>query len=185
MRKIDYIYDDPLSVIWVQTAMHLGVTIRRDDTVFASWDGNGTLTIGTDDTLDPDDSLAQMIFHEICHALTEGPEAFRLPDWGLDNDREDHIVREHACLRLQAKLAGDHGLRNFLATTTDFRSYYDNLPNDPLADSDDPAIPLARAAWQRATEGLWAAKLREALARTATIRDLVNDVAGEQSIWGV
>ena len=32
--------------------------------------------IGTADTLDADDSLAQMIFHELCHSLVQGEDSF-------------------------------------------------------------------------------------------------------------
>ena len=105
----------------------------------ASWNGAGVLTIGTPETLDPDDSLAQMILHETCHALCEGPESLQKMDWGLDNSSPAKRVHEHACLRLQAALADQYGLRAFFAATTMFRAYYDRLPSEPLAPSDDPA----------------------------------------------
>ena len=49
--------------------------------------------------------LAQLILHELCHALVEGPGALNRPDWGLDNESARDVEREHACLRLQARLA--------------------------------------------------------------------------------
>lgn len=187
VRKIESEYQDPLSVIWLNLTKQLGIKVRRDDEVFAAWDGKGTLTIGEDATLDPDDSLAQMIFHELCHALTEGDAAQSLPDWGLENDRPDHVVREHACLHLQAALASKHGLREFFATTTDFRDYYDRLPADPLGDepnlTSDEAMQIAREAWLRATDGPWAEPLALALRSTSEIANIVNAVASGESLW--
>ncbi|MEL7338365.1 MAG: hypothetical protein AAFN70_19410, partial [Planctomycetota bacterium] len=88
-RAVIHRYGDPLDVIWTQAAGQIGMHLSRDSEVFAAWsgagaDGTGILRIGTVDTLDPDDSLAQMIFHEMCHGLIEGPAAFSLADWGLD-----------------------------------------------------------------------------------------------------
>jgi hypothetical protein len=183
MREINFVYEDPLSVIWLSLASKLGMTVRRDEECFAAWDGAGTLTIGADRTLDADDSLAQMIFHELCHALTEGPESLMKPDWGLENDEPDHIVREHACLHLQAALAGQYGLRIFFATTTDFRAYYDALPTDPLADNSCAATRIAREAWKQATEGPWSQPLAQALRQTAAIAAIVQPTAAISSLW--
>ena len=61
-------YEDPLDHIWINTAAHIGLTIHRSDEAFAFADGRGNLFIGSPETLDADDCLAQMIFHEICHA---------------------------------------------------------------------------------------------------------------------
>ena len=41
-------YVDPLDVIWTALAEELGLQIQRDDAAYASFDGAGTLTIGTD-----------------------------------------------------------------------------------------------------------------------------------------
>src|SRR5690606_19417193 len=101
--------------------------------VFASTDGRRRIVLGAPQTLDADDSLAQMILHELCHALVEGEEALDRPDWGLDNRTDRDLPRERACLRLQAALAAEHGLRTFLAPTTDHRPFYDSLPQAPLA----------------------------------------------------
>jgi hypothetical protein len=108
--------------------------IRTPD-AYAATDGRGTLAIGAASTLDADDSLAQMIFHELCHSLVEGPDSFAQPDWGMDNTGPDHDWREHACLRVQALLAGRYGLRALLAPTTEHRAFYDALGPDPLADA--------------------------------------------------
>lgn len=181
MRKIEKHYQDPLDIVWLNAAKLLGISVVRDQEVFAAWDGKGTLRIGTAETLDPDDSLAQMIFHEICHALVEGPEAFHLPDWGLEANSD--VCREHACIRLQAALADQFGLRNFLATTTDFRVYYDDLGPNPLEGESDPAIPLALSAWQRAQTGDWSNPIRIALQHTRSLLDIAKQVAPVDSLW--
>lgn len=180
MRKIEKTYADPLDLVWLHAAARMGMRVERSREVNASWDGEGVLTIGAPDTLDADDCLAQMILHEACHALVEGPESLRKLDWGLGEASATH---EHACLRLQAALADTVGMRAFFASTTMFRSYYDALPADPLAEGDDPAIALARVAWDRAQQGPWAAPLREALERTAAIARALDGVAEEGSLW--
>jgi hypothetical protein len=185
MRTIKYEYRDPLEVIWLRAAADMGMRIERSSDVFASWDGNGVLHIGGPKTLDPDDSLAQMIFHETCHALLEGPEALGKPDWGLEIDNPAHRVREHACLRLQAALAAPHGLRQFFAATTTFRRYFDQLPEDPLKDGGDPATPMAQAGWERLQAGDWAAPLSHALERSAAIAAIVKQAATGESLWSV
>lgn len=157
--------------------------IARSAEVNASWDGVDTLTIGTPETLDPDDSLAQMILHEACHALVEGPECLAKADWGLESFNSARKVHEHACLRLQAALADQYGMRSFFASTTVFRKYYDQLPSDPLGDGDDSAIPMAQQAMQSLLAGPWGAAIHEALRRTAMIADAVKDVADSGSLW--
>jgi hypothetical protein len=73
-REIRHDYRDPLDQIWLHTAERLGMRVERSDEVYASWDGRGTLTLSSAAHFDPDDSLAQLILHEICHALCQGPE---------------------------------------------------------------------------------------------------------------
>ena len=46
----------------------------RTPDAYASTDGKGRLFIAVDGMFDPDDSLAQMIFHELWHALVEGED---------------------------------------------------------------------------------------------------------------
>lgn len=184
MRKITKTYADPLDLVWLHAAGRMGMRVERSVEVNASWDGAGVLTIGTPETLDPDDCLAQMILHEACHALVEGPESLGKLDWGLRNE-PDAAVHEHAALRLQAALADRHGLRAMFASTTVFRPYYDALPADPLAEDDDPAIPMSRAAWERAHAGAWAQPLDEGLRRTAQIAAALRGVACEDSLWSL
>ncbi|TWT37832.1 hypothetical protein KOR34_27960 [Posidoniimonas corsicana] len=183
MRPITHTYEDPLSIVWTHAAARMGMRVERSPEVNASWDGAGVLTIGTPETLDPDDSLAQMVLHETCHALVEGPECLSKLDWGLSNTDPAKKVHEHACLRVQAALADTVGMRRFFAATTMFRGYYDRLPADPLAPGDDPAILLAQPGWDRARSGPWAEALSDALRRSAEIARALDGAAGEGSLW--
>jgi len=173
LRQITHRYRDPLDVVWTEAAGRIGLSIERSDACYASTDGRGTLRIGTEAELDADDCLAQMVFHELCHSLIEGPESFEQVDWDLDNVSTRDLGREHACLRLQALLAAPYGLRQILAPTTDHRAFYDALPEDPLSPRDDPTVVLARAGAARATRPPWAPHLSKALAATRVIAEAV------------
>jgi len=142
--------------------------IRTPD-AYAATDGRGTLAIGDDTALDADDSLAQMIFHELCHSLVEGEESFTRADWGMDNTGPDHDWREHACLRVQWVLTGRHGLRTLFAPTTDFRAFWDQLSDDVLSDRTDRSVHAAILGLRRAELPPWGPHLGEALAATARI----------------
>jgi hypothetical protein len=183
VRIIDKSYSDPVDLIWIHAAAEMGMRIERSAEVNVSWNGRGVLTIGTPETLDPDDCLAQMILHEACHALCEGPESLHKPDWGLESFDPAKRVHEHACLRLQAALADQYGMRSFFAATTMFRSYYDRLPANPLEDGDEASLAMAKTAWQRAQHGPWAAALHDALRRTAAIARLLQGLTTEASLW--
>lgn len=178
-RRPQHTYLDPLDAIWLTVADRIGFRVERSAEVYASTDGKGVMTIGDPTTLDPDDCLAQMILHELCHSLIEGTESLAVPDFGLDNETERDLVREHACLRLQAWLTEKHGLRRVLAPTTDFRSYYDELPEDPLADDGDPAVVLARAGAARSNAAPWAPHLGEGLEATARILEVASQLGAE------
>jgi hypothetical protein len=168
-------YEDPLDRVWLVAAERLGFKVVRSADVYASTDGRRTIIVGTDEVLDPDDCLAQMILHELCHALVEGEDAEGQVDWGLDNQTDRHVAREHACLRLQAYLLGQHGLRGLLAPTTDYRAFWDALGEDPFAVAAadggrrEPSCVAARAAAYRAARSPWSPHLAEALAATAAI----------------
>lgn len=181
-RSIDYSYGDPLELIWRRTAAAMQITIRRSSEVYASWDGDGTLTLGDSEDLDADDCLAQMILHELCHALIEGQEALVKTDWGLANEDDRDAVRELAAMRLQAALLTPHGLRQFLAVTTDWRASYDALPEDPL-EGEDEAAALARHGWERAHAGPWARPINDALTATAAIAQATTVFADPGSLW--
>ncbi len=195
-RPIRHRYLDPLELIWVRAADRMGVRVLRDPELFAGTDGEGNLSLGTPETLDPDDCLAQMIFHEICHWIVNGRETYHLPDWGFPVDGP-FDWREHACLRLQGILAERHGLRGFLAPTTVFREYWDALaaagvgPFEPLPawPSEDRVVALTRRALARSSEEPWGSALEDALAATAALRALVQpwirrDAADTGSLWG-
>ena len=176
-------YLDPVDLLWTETAGRLGMRVDRSAEVYASWDGVERLTLSTPDGFDPDDCLAQMIFHEICHALVEGPASMRKIDWGLCNTDARDVAREHACHRVQAALADPYGLREFMGPTTDFRPYYDALPPHPLLHGEDPAIEPAQDAWRRGTRGPWAPHIADALAATAAIARLLRPFAPPESLW--
>jgi hypothetical protein len=168
-RTSTHRYEDPLDRVWLGLVERLGFRVARADHAYASTDGKGTIYVGTPATLDADDGLAQMLLHEVCHLLTEGPAAAGKLDWGLCNETDRDVPREHACLRLQAALTAPFGLRRFFAPTTDFRAMYDELPADPLAPRHDPASIAARTALLRARHSPFSPHLEEALAATARI----------------
>ena len=182
-REITARYDDPLDLVWTETAARLGMRVVRSGEVYASWDGVGTLTLSSPEAFDPDDSLAQLVLHEFCHALVEGPDGQRAPDWGLCNLTDRDVLREHACQRLQCALATRWGLRAFFGSTTDFRAYYDALPPDPLEASEDPALEPARAGWARAQSPPWSDALEAAMTATAAIVTAARRFAPSGSLY--
>lgn len=179
-RPIESRYLDPLELVWLSTAKRLGLTLRRDPSIFSRTDGSGMLWLGPRDDLDPDDTLCQMLFHELCHWITNGVESFSDEDWGFPlTDADD--PREFACLRLQAHLADQHGLRGMLGPTGQYRAYFDRIPADPLAPMDDPphdvdeavVRDIAVAAIATASRPPFSPLLDQALAATAAMRSVV------------
>lgn len=173
-RPVHSRYLDPVELIWLSTARKLGLTVRRHPDVFAMTEGDGILHLGPRSSLDPDDSVLQMIFHEICHWITNGLETAQSRDWGFELDG-GLDPREHACQRLQASLASRYGLRDMLGATGDFRQYWERLPTDPLEPLDDSewekeVLRCTHAALNRANEAPFRAPLHEALQATAAIR---------------
>lgn len=167
-----------LDRLWQDAASRCGFRVARSSAAYASTDGNGVIHIGEPDTLDDDDSLAQLVLHEICHALTQGEPAFRQPDWGLDNTSNRDDVAEEACLRLQAELSGRHGLRATMTPTTEWRTYYARLGAQPLqAGGPHEEEACARA---RAGEAL-AERLGMSLILAETLAATVNLLAGSPS----
>lgn len=162
-------YTDPLDHVWVTAARRIGFRVERTRDAYAATPGGRVLLLGDPASLDADDSLAQMILHELCHSLVEGEASFDVRDWGLDNETERDVPREEACLRLQAALTARHGLRRFFAPTTDFRAFYDALAEDPLSPRNDPTITMAVLGFRRADKAPWAPHLRDALEATAAI----------------
>lgn len=188
-RAIQAEYQDPLELVWLELLGEIGWRLTRSSEVFASWDGAGGLTLSIAEHMDPDDCLAQLIFHEVCHALIEGPQGWVRPDWGLENQDHRHLVNELACHRVQATLASRYGLRALLAVTTDWRPHYDALPANPMAPClfagplDEEARTLAHHGLLRAETPPWRSALTEALTRTQKLRQLCAPFAPSGSIW--
>ncbi|MFK7988158.1 MAG: YkgJ family cysteine cluster protein [Sandaracinaceae bacterium] len=180
-RAIRHRYEDPFDTLWLETARRIGLRVRRSADVFAATDGDGTLTVGAPATLDADDSLAQMIFHELCHSLVEGAESFEVEDWGLDNIDDRHRDNEYACLRTQAVLSRRYGLEVFFAPTTEHRVFYDGLGADPLA-GDDASVSMARRALSRAARDPWGPHLEEALSATRRVLETLAPFARAPSL---
>ena len=168
-RRPEHEYLDPLDTIWIRAIETMGLRVVTTNSAYADYDGKGTLAIGSTRILDPDDCVAQIVFHEICHWLVEGQDSVEQVNWGVVNTSLRDLDREYASLRVQAALAAPFGLRRFLANTTDHRAYYDALPEDPLALSDDGTAELAIVGLARAREKPWAPALEQALAATQTI----------------
>ena len=178
VRPIVSRYLDPVDVVWFATAKRFGLTIRRNPAIFSATDGSGLLELGPRESLDPDDSAAQMILHEFCHWITNGEATFHERDWGFALDAELDW-REHASLRLQAALNDAHGLRNVLAPTSSFRGYYDAIPANPFGavegwPFEEKVVPLAQVAFARAALPPFAAPLRAALVATSQIRAAIS-----------
>jgi hypothetical protein len=167
-------YLDPLELIWLATARRLGLTVRRDPAIFSRTDGSGMLWLGPRDDLDADDTVCQMIFHELCHWITNGVDSCSEEDWGFPLDDADD-PREFGCLRLQAWLADRHGLRGMLGPTGKYREYFDQIPADPLAPLDAgpgeaEIVAIASRAIATSQRPPFAPAIDEALAATAALR---------------
>jgi hypothetical protein len=166
IRERHALNDTEFERIWIEAAARVGLRVERTQDAYAATDGNGVVSIGADETLDDDDSLAQLVFHELCHALVQGEQNLCVADWGLDNTSDRDLVAEHACLRLQAHLADREALRALMTPTTVSRAYYTALPAFPLDGNDEACVLAARGArWAR--EAPWSPALEEALAATA------------------
>ncbi len=182
-REVTSRYIDPLAEVWLAAARRIGLRVVRTSDAYATTDGRGTLAIGDTATLDADDSLGQMIFHELSHSLVEGEGSFGSPDWGMDNTGPDHDWREHACLRVQWLLAGRHGLRGVFAPTTEFRVFWDRLSGDVLADRTERSVVAAITALRRADHPPWSPALGDALAASAQIAEAAARHAAPASLW--
>ena len=183
-REVTARYIDPLAQVWLAAARRIGLRVVRTPDAYAATDGRGTLAIGSTETLDADDSLAQMIFHELCHSLVEGEESFARADWGMDNTGPDHDWREHACLRVQWVLTGRHGLRTLFAPTTDFRvAFWDRLSDNVLADRTERSVVAAIAGLRRAEHPPWGPALGEALAASAQIARATAPFGETGTLW--
>jgi hypothetical protein len=160
-----HVLDTPeIDALWLACAGALGYDVVRSTACYAGYDGRTTLTLATRETLDEDDTVAQLLLHELCHAVIEGEAGEGLPDWGLDNTSDRDRVREDACLHLQAALADEQGLRAGLAPTSASLAYYGGIGADALAGGG--AALLAREAMAAPTGVRYLPRLRAALAFT-------------------
>lgn len=137
---------EAISSLWISVAAEAGWQVIRTTVAYASSDGEGRIFIGVDEVLDGNDAPAQLIFHELCHALVQGPASWARPDWGLSNTDTRDVVAEHACLCVHVLLAAPFELRGVMAPTTEYRPYHDALDAAALATSEDEAAARARAA---------------------------------------
>lgn len=118
---------------WLRFLHHLGGELVRSDDCFVSWLGDRQqLLVANEPELDPDDTLAQIMLHELCHHLVEGPQSWREDDWGLNNMTDDDLPNEYAALRVQAAILSTPLQRQYLQPTTDHRWFYEALGDDPL-----------------------------------------------------
>ncbi len=177
MREIDR--------IWIDCAARLGVPVARGGDAYVHWDTR-TLHIADDAELDADDTVAQLVLHEICHWLVEGEAARQVADWGLDNTDDRDADRERAAVRLQAHLTGGHGLRGALFPTTVVRAFFESLPHDALGrpGAADPSVAMAHAAAARAARRPFRDPLAEALAATAAALDLARHRVSGRALAG-
>jgi hypothetical protein len=187
-RMVTQRYDDPLSLIWIDAAQRIGLQVVRTPDAFAASDGAGQLAIANHSQLDADDSLAQMIFHELCHSLVEGPDSFAKADWGMDNTGSNDDWREHACLRLQLVLARRYGLPTLFAPTTDFREFWQQLlaAADPLADRTLLSVRSAIVGLRRVATAPWHPFVAQTLQATSDIAKITKAAITEPaatSLW--
>lgn len=139
-------------------------SLQRSSDAYVSWLADTrTLIVSPDHELDPDDTIAQIVLHELCHHLVEGLASDQSDDWGLDNMSDEHLANEYAALRLQAAITDAHGLRPWLNPTTDHRWFHASLQADPLQDavhppSDQASVRLAQRGWE--SWGRWRLKTR-------------------------
>ncbi len=185
-RVIRTAMNDPLDTIWIHAVARLGWKVRRSREVYAHWDGVGTMTVTDRPDYDPDDTLAQFLFHEICHFLVEGEDSRPVEDWGLSNLDPDVWVREAAAHRLQAALADRWGLREFLAITGANRDYWDALPPDPIhmphptrPDTSSRTGEMAVKGWHLAAREPYRSILEEALQATSDLALTVARLPGQ------
>jgi hypothetical protein len=144
-------------------AIAFGFIVMRESGAYVSYQGDGVLRVAPYAELDHDDTLGQMVIHELCHFFVEGATSRNEWDWGLANDRPDDEPSELAAIRAQAALLASFGLRKIFAPTTVYRFDYDRLPVDPLAGDSGEA--------ERARNGLARFRSHEAYAQLeATLR---------------
>ena len=74
-------------------------------------------------------------------------------------------------------------LKIFFAVTTEWRSYQDELPENPLTGEQDSALNIAQEAYARATQGPWADTIDAALKATQAIVAAVKPFSNQESLY--
>jgi hypothetical protein len=116
----------------VAAAAEFGLRVERAAGSWVSYRAaQRAIVVAPDQELDPDDCLLQIVLHELCHWMVQGPAAVAYDDWGLDNQTADDEACEHAALMLQRTLLAPRALVDVLEPTTEFRAYYRELGFDP------------------------------------------------------
>jgi hypothetical protein len=159
-----------LDDIWIACARKLELPVVRGGDAYVHFDGR-TLFIADDAELDDDDTVAQLVLHELCHWAVQGEQSRMIPDWGLDNTTDRDEQRERAAVRLQAHLCGGYGLRGVLFPTTVVRPFFESLPPRALGEpgDSDPSVALAREGATRVGRWPMSPAIPEALARSAAL----------------
>lgn len=171
-----------MDLIWLSLAQKLGFRIHRSDEAYASFDGEHVLTICTPAEFDEDDCLAQMILHELCHALVGGDKALEMRDWGITSEGDEGLLQEHATHRLQAYFSGVYGLRGMLAVTTQWRAHYDALSEEPLK-GEGTSVLMAQRGLENARAWRWESPIQCAMKATAEIAKIARPFTEEGSLW--
>jgi len=181
-RPIMARYDDPVDLVWLALMRRLGIDVERTDAAYATYDGAGTLAVAVQEDMDPDDCLAQMLLHEVCHALVQGRRALTTLDWGLAYQEGEGLDEEYATHRLQAHFADRVGMREFFAVTTQWRPHWNQMGPEPLRGT-EVSSRLARRALENARAWGWEDAIHKALERTAAIAEALGEAAPEGSLW--
>ena len=134
---------DPL---WVELLAAVGFRLARRSTSYVWYDGAGEVAVAPDDELDVDDTLAQILLHELVHFLVQGESSRAEADWGLDNLTDRDAYLEEAALVLQLRILREAGLERVLVPTTDFRGYY---LAEASAEERPDRVSAAEVGWAR------------------------------------
>ena len=177
---------------WLGFCERVGFDVTRTSDAFVSYDGEHSLNIAPAGDLDPDDSVAALALHELCHLAVRGDAGFDERDWGLTYLAEGDLSDEYAALRLQRWLASSAGLQELLHPTTEHRPYYDALAtvdsggSTPWPALDDPrfvgqderARALATRGRRWLTSQPWWPELCALLRRTAETAETAETGSG-------
>lgn len=154
-------------VLELATAFDLVVTRTTDS--FVSYDGAGVLNVSPNSELDGDDSLAQIVLHELAHHWVEGVESHAHSDWGLSNFDDGHLDREYAALRLQLAILAPHQLQRLLHPTTVHRWFYQALLDVDAADAEISPASIETFASSKNAETASVQELRRAVHRSSEL----------------